>query len=61
VPVPKLVVFERLLYQLIVPALAVAPNVTVPELQAVPEVTPDILGKVLTVTVAVLEHPLLSL
>ena len=36
-----------------VPALAVAPNATVPEPQVLPDVTPDILGKALTVTVEV--------
>lgn len=60
-PVPRLVVLDRLPYQLIVPALAVAANVTEPEPQAVSEVTVDMPGRLLTVIVAVLVHPLLSL
>ena len=56
VPVPKLEPPVGAAYQLIVPADAVAPNVTVPVPQTLPGVVPVIVGVVLTVaTTAVLD------
>ncbi len=61
VPVAKLVPPVEAAYQLMVPALAAAPNVTVPLPHTEPGVVPDILGIAFTVaTTAVLEavvHP----
>ena len=51
VPVAKLVPPVAALYQLIVPALAAAPNTTVPVPQRLLSVTPDILGIALIVAV----------
>ncbi len=51
VPVAKLVPPVELAYQLIVPALAAAPNTTVPVPQRLLSVTPDILGIAFTVAV----------
>ena len=61
VPVPKLVPPVGAEYQFIVPAEAVAPNVTVPVPQRLPGVVPVIVGIAFTVAVtAVLDgvvHP----
>ena len=55
VPVPRLVPPMGTSYQLIVPAEAIAPRVTVPELQTLPGVVPVIVGIAFTVaTTAVL-------
>ena len=49
VPVPNTLPPEAALYQLILPALAVAPKVTVPAAHLAAGVVPDIVGTVLTV------------
>ena len=54
VPVPKLVPPVKEEYQFIVPALAVAPNVTVPVPQTEPGVVPDTVGMALTVATTAL-------
>ncbi len=54
VPLPKLVPPVAALYQFNVPALAVAPNVTVPLPQTEPGVVPDTVGKALTVAITAL-------
>ena len=62
VPVEILVPPVAALYQLIVPALAVAPNTTVPTSQREPGVVEDTVGVVLTVartSVLTLVQPLL--
>ena len=51
VPLPKLVPPVAVLYQFNVPALAVAPKVTVPLPQTEPGVVPDTVGKALTVAI----------
>jgi len=51
VPVPKLVPPVEAAYQLIVPADAFAPRVTVPLPQTLPGVVPVIVGTVLTVAI----------
>ena len=51
VPVAKLVPPVAAAYQLMVPALAAAPNTTVPVPQRLLSVTPDILGMAFTVAV----------
>ena len=51
VPVAKLVPPVEFAYQLMVPALADAPNTTVPVPQRLLSVTPDILGIAFTVAV----------
>ncbi len=53
-PLPKLVPPVATLYQFNVPALAVAPNVTVPLPQTEPGVVPDTVGKALTVAITAL-------
>ena len=50
-PVAKLVPPVEFAYQLMVPALAAAPNKTVPVPQRLLSVTPDILGMAFTVAV----------
>ena len=59
VPEPKNIPPVIASYQLMVPAEAVAPNVTFPDPQTVPGVVPVIVGKALTVTVCdnEFEHP----
>ena len=51
VPLPKLVPPVAALYQFNVPALAVAPKVTVPLPQTEPGVVPDTVGKAFTVAI----------
>lgn len=55
VPVPKDTPPVKAAYQLIVPAEAVAPNVTVPVPQREAGVLPEIVGTALTVTICVTE------
>ncbi len=61
VPVPKLVPPDEAAYQLMVPALAVAPNTNVPVPQRSAGVMEDIVGLILIVAITALreeEHPL---
>ena len=51
VPVPKEAPPEEAAYQLIVPALAVAPKLTVPVPQILPGVVEEMVGTVFTVAV----------
>ena len=54
VPLPKLVPPVTALYQFNVPALAVAPKVTVPVEHLAAGVVPDTVGKTLTVAITAL-------
>ena len=61
VPVPKLAPPDAAAYQLMVPADAVAPNVTVPVPQILAGVVPVMVGTVLTVNAADAPSPALPL
>ena len=54
VPVPNMLPPEAALYQLTLPALAVAPKVTVPVAHLAAGVVPDTVGMVLTVATTAL-------
>ena len=61
VPVPKEAPPVEAAYQLMVPALAVAPNTTVPVPQREPGVVPVMVGTVLTVAVTAVREAVVQL
>ncbi len=60
-PVPKLAPPLDAAYQLIVPALAIAPKVTVPASHRLPSVVVEIVGVVVTVATTAVRDPVVQL